>query len=250
MYHSITFGDGTLDKNGNFIGTNTWDDWHLIPSSRPVIASPGVSTKFIEIPGKSGMIDLSEYLTGDVVYGNRSGSLEFYVDNGHEYWESIRSKIANFLHGQKMCMCLEDDPTFYWEGRFSLNEWRSESWNSMVVIDYNVGPFKISIHENDVAPVLWDTFNFNTDYDWYTLLHKRTVVNQTLNIYIYAQRYPFELKATLEGSGEVDVTFGGVMKKLTINGQSETLGSASYGKNKLTIKGTGTVSFSFRGGSL
>ena len=124
MYHSITFGDGSLyesgSKIGQFKGTNTWDDWHLIPSSRPVIASPGVSTKMIEIPGKSGMIDLSEYLTGDVIYGNRSGSLEFYVDNGHEYWETIRSRITNFLHGQQMKMCLEDDPTYYWEGRFSL----------------------------------------------------------------------------------------------------------------------------------
>ena len=59
MYHSITFGDGSLypsgsPKEGQFMGINTWDDWHLIPSSRPVIASPGVSTNFVEIPGKHG----------------------------------------------------------------------------------------------------------------------------------------------------------------------------------------------------
>lgn len=154
MYHSITFGDGTLypsnysiiEKRGQFAGTNTWDDWHLIPSTRPVVAQAGVSTNFVDIPGRSaGPIDLSEYLTGSPVYTSRSGSFEFIVDNDHEYWETIRSKIATFLHGKRMKMCLEDDPEYYYEGRFALTDWKSESWNSLVIINYSVGPYKYHI---------------------------------------------------------------------------------------------------------
>ena len=48
MYHSITFGE-----------KNTWDDWHLIPSSRPVFNPPVFREKFIDIPGVSGLLDLS-----------------------------------------------------------------------------------------------------------------------------------------------------------------------------------------------
>lgn len=250
MYHSITFGDGTLDKNGKFQGTNTWDDWHLIPSSRPVIASPGVSTKYVEIPGKSGAIDLSEYLTGSVVYGNRTGSLEFYVDNDHEYWETLRGKIINFIHGQELKMCLEDDPNYFWEGRFSFNEWRSEPWNSKVVIDYVVGPFKVSIRENGADPVEWDSFNFETDYDWSLVLQDVVVTGSKKTITIKNGRYPFKLNATMIGTGNVTVTFGGVTKTLTSDGQKEIVGTASYGNNKLIVNGTGKVSFSFRGGSL
>lgn len=137
MYHSITF----QDLSGN--SRNTWTDWYLIPSSRPVVAQAGVSSTLTEIPGrKDGPIDNSKLLTGRLQYSNRSGSFEFLVDNDHEYWETIRSKIVEFLHGKRMRVILEDDPDYYYEGRVSLNEWRSESWNSRVTIGYMLGAYK------------------------------------------------------------------------------------------------------------
>ena len=137
MYHSITF----QDLSGN--SRNTWTDWHLIPSSRPVVAQAGVSSTLTEIPGrKDGPVDNSKLLTGRLQYSNRSGSFEFLVDNDHEYWETIRSKIVDFLHGKRMRVILEDDPDYYYEGRVSLNEWRSESWNSRVAIGYTLGAYK------------------------------------------------------------------------------------------------------------
>lgn len=36
MYHSITIGE-----------KNTWDDWHLIPTSRPLVNPPSVNTHLI-----------------------------------------------------------------------------------------------------------------------------------------------------------------------------------------------------------
>ena len=162
MYHSITFGDGSFDSKGKFLGKNTWDDWHLIPSSRPVVAQAGVVTSFVDIPGrKDGPLDMSEYLTGKAVYGQRSGSFEFYVDNDHEYWETIRMKIAKYLHGQRMKMCLEDDPAYYYEGRFSLNNFVSEAVCSKVTINYVVGPYKYMVAGGQNW--LWDPFNFELD---------------------------------------------------------------------------------------
>ena len=162
MYHSITFGDGALDSKGRFAGKNTWDDWHLIPSTRPVVAQASAPTSLVDIPGRDdGPIDLTEYLTGGVVYGQRSGSFEFLVDNDHEYWETIRKKITDFLHGQHMKMVLEDDPGFYYEGTFSLNKWSSEATNSRVTISYVLGPYKYRI--KDTLPWLWDPFNFDLD---------------------------------------------------------------------------------------
>jgi len=169
MYHSITFAKDIQvypeghEKAGRLMGTNTWDDWHLIPSSRPVIASPGVSAKFVEIPGRDGRIDMTEYLCGRPVFGARSGSFEFYVDNDHEYWETIRMKIANYLHGQRCYISLEDDPRFYWEGRFTFNSWKSEATNSKVVIDYALEPYKKSLIGSDASDIPWDIFNFESD---------------------------------------------------------------------------------------
>lgn len=166
MYHSITFSNGspTLDSHSRFIGTNTWDDWHLIPSSRPVVASPGVTTNMVSIPGREGSLDMSEYLTGGIIYGDRSGSWEFYVDNDHESWITVKNKIMDFLHGKKLKCVLEDDPGYYYEGRFTLNEWRSEATNSIVVINYVVGPYKTFIDSSSAHLYqLWDPFNFEMD---------------------------------------------------------------------------------------
>ena len=162
MYHSITFFDGVLDQQGKPVGKNTWDDWYLIPSSRPTVAQAGVSTSFVDIPGRrDGPFDMTEYLTGGVVYGQRSGSFEFIVDNDHEYWETLRNTIASYIHGKRMRIILEDDPGFYYEGRFAVSGWSSESWNSKVTISYTLNPYKYRII--DGQPWFWDPFNFDTD---------------------------------------------------------------------------------------
>jgi len=162
MYHSITFGDGTLDERGQFIGLNTWEDWHLIPSSRPDIAIAGVTTNFITLPGMSGSIDQSLILMNEPTYTERSGSLEFYVDNDHEDWIAIYEKIMAALNGKKLKMVLEDDPNYYYEGRFSMNDWKSEANFSRVTINYVLNPYKYYVL-GDSELWLWDPFNFETD---------------------------------------------------------------------------------------
>ena len=150
MYHSITIGN-----------KNTWTDWHLIPASRPLVNPPSVKTNFIEIPGADGTLDLTESLSGRAMYGDRTGQWTFYVDNGHGSWASIYSEIMGYLHGKNFTAVLEDDPFFYYEGRFSVNQWLSEASNSKIVINYEVGPYKLySITDGDLW--LWDPFSFET----------------------------------------------------------------------------------------
>ncbi len=131
MYHSITFGD-----------KNTWDNWHIVPTSRPVFNPPKQKTKFLEIEGGNSLIDLSEALTGYPLYDNREGSFEFVVMNDYKEWQEAYSDIADYIHGQKMRAVLEDDPYYFYEGRFYLNQWKSDKNNSFITIDYNVAPYK------------------------------------------------------------------------------------------------------------
>lgn len=156
-YHSIIFN-----------GVNTWDEWNLVPTSRPVFAPPALKEHIIDIPGRDGNIDLSEALTKYPVYKNREGSFEFIVVNDtyvqatkHEQWYKTYSKIMEFLHGQKMTAVLEDDLNYQYEGRFYVNNWKSEEKYSKIVIDYSVNPYKwdiFSVMDN----WLWDPFNFET----------------------------------------------------------------------------------------
>lgn len=150
MYHSIYFGD-----------KNTWDDWHLIPSSRPVFSTPKVKSKYLDIPGGNGSIDLTDALTGYPLYNNREGSFEFLVMNDYGHWFDRYSDIADYIHGQSMRIILEDEPEYYYEGRCAMGEWRSEKDWSRVVIEYNVGPYKWSL-ANSIDDWLWNPFSFKT----------------------------------------------------------------------------------------
>lgn len=148
MYHSITFGD-----------KNTWDDWRLVPASRPVFNPPALKTKLLDIPGGDGVIDLSLALTGYPVYNNRTGSLEFIVMNDFKPWQIAFSDIMDYLHGKTMRAVLEDDPEYFYEGRFAVNEWKSEKDWSRIVFDYDVGPYKWTV-QSTTDDWLWDPFNF------------------------------------------------------------------------------------------
>ena len=173
-HHSIRFGDGTL-VNGEFAGLDTWEDWHLIPTSRPTISMPGVETKFVTIPGMDGSIDLSQFLRGDrPAFGNRGGTFEFYVSNMYddpdqnEFWMTVYPKIVNSIHGKKFKMVLrEDDPDYFWEGRFTVDKFEpSDGSHSTVAISYQVGPYKWKIRDGN-APFTWNNFNFQNDFDQY-----------------------------------------------------------------------------------
>lgn len=148
MYHSVTFGE-----------KNTWDDWRLVPASRPVFNPPPQKTKTLDIPGGDGLIDLSQSLTGYPVYQNRTGSIEFIVMNDFKPWQAAYSDILDYLHGQTLRAVLEDDPEYFYEGRFTVNAWKSEKDWSRIVVDYSVGPYKWAVLSS-TDEWLWDPFNF------------------------------------------------------------------------------------------
>ena len=140
MYHSITIGD-----------KNTYDDWHLVATERPCVAAAAPKTRYVDIPGANGSIDLTDALAGRASLSNREGSFEFYVLNdypGYD-WMKIYHEVSNYLHGQRMRMTLEDDPNYYYEGRFSVNSWKSQKDWSRITIDYNLDPQKYWQGEGD-----------------------------------------------------------------------------------------------------
>lgn len=150
--HSITFIDGAKS-------INTWNDWHLIPTSKPFINPPSIKTHYLDIPGSDGLIDFTDSISGEPKYSTREGSFNFIIANDFEEWIIIYDNIRNFLHGKRMIMILEDDPGYKYEGRFSINEFSSQKDNSKIVINYLVDPLKIELIDS-ITPWKWDPFNF------------------------------------------------------------------------------------------
>lgn len=150
--HSVTFGN-----------KHSWNDWHLVPKSLPIIAPPPVHTNTVDVPGANGYVDLTDFPTGFPTYGNRTGSLEFYVDHTAEGWDwdHAYDDIANYIHGQKMKMILDDERSFYYEGRFAINSFKSEKMACVVSIDYDLFPYKLMrFTTTDPDPWPWNPFDF------------------------------------------------------------------------------------------
>lgn len=152
--HSIVFEKELLDEK-----KDTYKDFHLAPTSRPVINPPKQKTNYIDVPGMNGHIDASEILTGYPVFENRTGSLSFYVMNGFEDWYTIYNKILEFFHGRTMTFRLTDEPDYFYKGRMSVNKWESKKENSEITLDYSVEPYKWAVLET-TDDWLWDTFDF------------------------------------------------------------------------------------------
>lgn len=163
MYHSITFNQGYDSEERPINERNTWDSWHLIPASRPLVNPAPAKTTFVEIPGADGTLDLTTAMTGRPMYGDRTGSWSFYVENGFKDWSNLYSEIMNYLQGKKYQARLEDDYGYYYEGRFWVNEWRSDPARSMITISYEVGPYKM-YEGAESGKWLWDPFYFG-DHD-------------------------------------------------------------------------------------
>jgi hypothetical protein len=257
MYHSITFGD-----------KNTWDDWHLVPSSRPVFNPPSVKTKIIDIPGGDGVIDLTESLTGYPVYNNREGSFEFIVVNDnyepvdeHREWYNVYSDIMDYLHGQEITAKLEDDKNYYYKGRFAVNNWKSDKYHSLITIDYSVEPYKWLVTEENW---IWNTFSFETGvirskiFD--NVAISTTYVNKTLtqDFYGRAPVSPTFVISTTSKKGAsirfVNTTLGIDITKTLPDGSTQDSDFVMYGSEVTlylkAVSGTGTVTLSFVPGRL
>ena len=260
-YHSMNFTylkewDDAEKKHGTI---NTWDDWHLIPTSRPVFNPPSVKEVYIDIPGSNGRLDMTESLAGYPLYDNRTGSFEFIVANGYRpLWIGGYQKFANWLHGRDLRCVLDDDTSYFYEGRFTMKEWKSNNdgtWSN-VTIDYNVAPYKRSIHTS-LDDWLWDPFNFETD-----VINK--VNNITINRYVN-----LKVHTDMPVIPTLYLNSDHATQKFTVNINGTIIGNISVGTfrdprlellpgtteigvsvSDKTASYNNTVSVSFRGGSL
>lgn len=150
------------------IDKNTWENWGLVPDSRPTLSHPAQKTKIADSNSINGVMDLSWSTSKYPLFGNREGSFTFIYNpiyqqayNKYKPWLVLYSEISEFLHGRKLRMILEDDPGYYYEGRFWVENWTSnnDGSGSTITIGYSVDPYKMSI-VSSLNDWIWDPFNF------------------------------------------------------------------------------------------
>lgn len=125
-----------------FDSKHTYWEWGLMLKSPPKITSPEPKTKYVDIPGAHGAMDLTEALTGKVQYNNRQMEMEFIIMADREDWSAIYSDILSFLHGQIRSITLDDDPAHFYRGRVTVGDPEREKKHVTIKMTAEVEPFR------------------------------------------------------------------------------------------------------------
>lgn len=248
MYHSA-----------NINGINTYDDWHIIPTSPLRVSMPPVREQYIELIGANGDFDLSESLTGYPLYQNRTGSWEFLVLNSYNGVSNfdpskLYSEIAYMVHGRKSKIVFEDDPEYYYSGRLSLGDWSSDPNNSTITINYNLDPYKYELQ--DAATKYEDVFKF------YSISGNNIEI--PINFADYVDRMPVhpEIIIRSDGSSTFSTKFTNEELNIVDRVNNELISGINEvprytitnfsGSNNCTLKvsGNGEIKVNFRNGRL
>lgn len=126
------------------------------------IPQPKPKTNIISVPGASGSIDLSE-VTGQISYEERSG-IEFaftLMDESYEAFAESMTRIAEWIHGKKLKVIPDNDLSYYYMCRLSVDGKKSNNVMSTITLTGTAEPFKYDLIASD-EDWLWDTFDFET----------------------------------------------------------------------------------------
>ena len=106
-----------------FDGKDTYTEYGLLLASKS-ISLPKVRTNMIDVPGRDGLLDASDVLTGEVTYMNRTITLKLIgVDTvSGKKWPATISDFCNKVHGKRVKVTFPEDTTHYYSGRCSVGK--------------------------------------------------------------------------------------------------------------------------------
>lgn len=206
---------------------HSYDDLDLILSSK-TIGSPSVKITTVDIPGADGVLDFTEFF-GEPKYNNRTLTFEFRSIKTFSAQLAQDSSVKNALHGKKMKIILDDDPSYYFYGRVSVGDWESENnIVGKVTITCDCEPYKRK------QTVTTATFTATTTEQTGTITNsgRMTVV------------------PTVEVSASVTLQFD--EGSISLGAGTYTLDNFALKQGAHTVKysGSGTIKFTFREGDL
>lgn len=202
-------------------------DLSLVLNSKE-IGAPEVKENRIPIPAADGSIDLTEALTGSVMYADRDLVFKFTKIGGD--FIAVFSDIQNKVHGKKMNIVLDTDPNFYYTGRVFVNAWTSNATTGEVEIRCTCDPYKLKTDPTTVSGTIGGGGSLSLTC---ANLRKRAIPSITV-------------------SASVNVTFGEATYALTAGTHTITNIIFTEGNNALTITGAAgtTVSVEYQEGAI
>lgn len=122
----------------SFAGKHTWKDYRLFLDGSPSIGKAEVQSILLDIPGRDGLLRLTQSRDGSVHYRNRSFSCTLVPNNRATFIETV-STIANLIHGKQCQMIWDGDSNYSYTGEFYVE---ADYPNCTLNITGSLEPFK------------------------------------------------------------------------------------------------------------
>ena len=135
-----------------FDGKDTYTEYGLLLASKS-ISLPEVRTNMIDVPGRDGLLDASEVLTGEVTYKNRTITLKLTgVDTvSGKKWPATISDFCNKVHGKRVKVTFPEDTTHYYSGRCSVGKVGLVKMMQTIPVTVDCDPWKYKNEKTTVS---------------------------------------------------------------------------------------------------
>lgn len=205
---------------------NTWTDWGLILTQKGDLDPPEVMTNYAEIEGMNGSLDLSEALSGEPTYKNRTITASFCAFEGsYEERRRLMQTILSRIHGRKLEIVEPDDPEHYFYGRVKVKNIR----HTVPLTEFSV--------ECICEPWRYERLT-------------------TVQIFPVSGETPVEIRISNDGrktvcpeitvTGQVTFTCCGVTSSATDGTYRVSTFKLYQGENSIWISGSGTLQLTYR----
>lgn len=230
-------------ENGVTLGTkHSFYDYGLIMTSK-YISDPEPQTKTVSVPGRNGLIDLTEVVSKTVKYNPRQIKLTFLTEATPLEWSKLISDLQSEFQGQKIKFIFDDDLAFYWLGRPTI-ELTNSGRIATITIEALVDPYKYSVITS-AEDWLWDPFDFE-----YGVINETAdmVVDGTLS-YTLLTMQKWENPIIISNSA-MTVEVDGHTYNIKEGSQVLYEVILTKGEHTFTFTGNGTVTINYVGGML
>ena len=204
---------------------NTWYDWRLYLTSKD-ISDPEPNTNYIKLDGMNGTLDLSESLTGEITYQDRTISATFWTDAGTRVErERLMRTIITALHGKKIKIIEPDNPDYYLYGRVKIKSKKNIIPYLEFTIEATCEPWRYAI-EDTVRTI--------------------SVSSSTATNAVFYIEGVKTLCPTISVTGSVTITYNGAEIALTTGKYKIADIKFRQGSTVIGVSGNGSVTFTYK----
>lgn len=199
-------------------------DWNIV-LTKTEIPLPKEKRHTVDIIGADGVLDLSEVLSGELKFQNRTVKLTFEVMDDTMF-EVTLAEISNYIHGKKLTFVITNDSEYYYSGFATINSWECNKRKGKVVITIDAEPYKYAVDETVVI----------------------ADVNGTKRLILMNDRK--RVCPTITATGNITLTFNDNTFTVPTGTNQLVEIFLSEGENKVVLSGNGKIKFVYRRGLL